>query len=1001
MSDFFDDDFIFDDPDFDDFGDLDDFFGGDDKPSSPFSSRVEEYYILALADESTLPTTLSRIIKLGNHQQKRKVLGQLIEKWATSGDYRSAISGAILSDKFDDDKWFTIAKIALDHDDMPALQTAIRQHRAKQATTTMTMILCMELLTRQDARARDVWDDFITQVRDLRPTVGKGHILMVANAAILLVGLPDEEAKLASQLITIIRQDELEPSHYQDYILSLQFASTLFDKSTVQAFYVLCVAYQYAMFSSRLKESGIFGDFKDTFENTGGYAALFAVFHLRQYDFINLWINLYRQLHPDAVETGYQLTFYRALFWGFIQQPSRMKRILLMIEWIDSYGRGDLMSKVYPIFNALADLLATVPHQISHFGIPFQKTNDFFFGMDDISRAHELANIMNQAFMALPFLYPKPNDRRPSHLAKLIQFNPNVSVQIRLEALLHYAMVLAVTDDPLFDEALTEGIRWEESAEEELGGFVKPKSNASVPIELLGKILMIFLAQADLPRAEAYLKRLSPKVVWYVVETVINTSDLDTEKPESVDDQLWADITQIKHNTLQTLPKLINSLIQTHTTGQANQPLAKILRGLHENGMEQEATRLSEMTADATLKSIVSGEADYDLAYETEYALNSRRALKLAKEGSPHAKTVFDEVIHQARIDQTKGIKKPQGETLVQLVAIITQANPIDSILTQLRDLPRHYQRQRDKILLEIVRNLVKANLLEDAKRAVALMTVIPIKIQAQTILAEALTSNQQGEVVIEWIHHADGRMNQFWLRCAYALGLLKMGHADAQQAVQTALAIIPKLPRPSFMAIAWSFYACGLVKIGHAEMNRAIEQALSAIRATPDMTSRFYTALDMLAVLLEYNHPMSASVLAYLKTVLGENAESGLMAIGTPIWEISARLDLAKLLFRHGQSAEADVLIQQASEYQAKTRYMAWDMAVSFASIGNPATIKTHLDDLGALPLNQILELMLAWGDVFDQLENGLAHKIAQHMLRLFGWIGYEVGDLGYLAKS
>jgi len=50
---------------------------------------------------------------------------------------------------------------------------------------------------------------------------------------------------------------------------------------------------------------------------------------------------------------------------------------------------------------------------------------------------------------------------------------------------------------------------------------------------------------------------------------------------------------------------------------------------------------------------------------------------------------------------------------------------------------------------------------------------------------------------------------------------------------------------------------------------------------------------------------------------------------------------------------------------------------------------------------LNQILELMLAWGDVFDQLENGLAHKIAQHMLRLFGWIGYEVGDLGYLAKS
>ncbi len=973
----------------------DDFVFAEAPKTSKIPSAVEEYYILALADESGLQATFSRILTLGDTAQKRKVLGQLIEKWATVGDYRRAISGAILSDQLDDDKWFTIAKIALNRDELPALQSAIRQHRAKQATTAMSMTLCLELLTRQDARARDVWDDFIAQARRLRPTVGKGHILLVATYAMMLVALPDEEAKLTSQFITFLNQDENER---RGDLLALQFASTLFDKHHIQTFYALCADYWDAMRHSRLRTSGIFGDFDETLNEMGRVSILFIVFQLRQYDFITPWIGIYEQLCRDDVEGIYEMTCYRAWFWGFIQQPSRIKRMLLLMVLGENYGRGDMMNMVYPIFNRLCDLLSNQP--LSQFRAVTTSANDFFFGMDTIAEGYRTSEIMKRAFLALPFLYPNPDERHPSHLSKVILFNRNVDAQVSLEAMLSYACILALTDDPLFDEAISAGIHWGESAEEALD--MNFKSKTSVPIELLAQILTIFLAQADLPRAEAYLKRLSAKVVWYVLGHTITTIQplAESEKPETWDALLWADLTQMQQNALQTFTQLVFRCVQTHPISGALRPVAQIVDLLHEAGMEQDAIRLSEHIADAKLDwgKPESEEAVEMVMYDKP---NSRRALKLAKERSASAKSTFDEVIRQARIDQTKGIKKPQDVTLAQLVGIITQTNTTDIILTQLSNIPKHYQRQRDKILLEVVRNWVNNHQLDDAKRAVAMMTVIPIKIQAQTILAEALASNQQAEIVTEWIAHADGRMNLFWLRCAYALGLLKIGHADAQGAVQTALAIIPKLPRPSFMATAWAFYACGLVRIGHVDAPKMIEQALSAIRATPDLTSRFYTAFDMVAVLLDHHHPMSADVVAYLKTVLRDNAISGTVAIGTPIWEMSAHLDLAKLLSRHGQTAEADALITQASTYQAQTRYMAWDMGVKFASITTPASLKTHLDELGALRLNEILELILAWGNVFDQLEAGLAHQITHHMLRLFGWVGYEVGDLGYLAKG
>jgi|GEM_PF-6157403 len=1034
-SSFNDDDFFYIDGDLFDadssFGDLS--FGDDsgfsksrkeisyDEPE-PLPEQVEDYIIYATIEHFKAKKSLERLAQYRRtlysfDRRAHAIVKKLVKKWLSVGDYESALIGTIYMMKNDENLATDVIDYTIEHDTISLLIQAIQNHRAKQGGAIIYTMLFLTLLTKQDKRAYDVYARLLDHLNNIHHSAGKGIMLMLVTSVMGLVGLPPEEKQLAEQFLALIRQDD---DKEDEFIIALRFIQTLFDKSHLDQLYAVSRRYWDGIQSSPHQQSfelGLMGDIGNMISSIDRITAFLPAFQLRHYDFISPWIATF--YYFDNIRGGIEsFVNLQVSVAYFIKQSDPIKRILFIKgDDIEPYAQN-----MFGIMTAMLNLLATNPPQ-GFYELPKRLWDDIEDDTDKWSW------IMSQAILT------SLRDGKPVDIQPLL--DEILTLKDVLDSLIWVASILILDNHPQINtiiqhiaehlSALIRDILQKNSfsartivlrsLKKELGWRFQYVFNNMILVWLgLGNHADVIQFVKQLPSSLAVIL-LSPELLDYY-----------DEKPDDWDDSYWTHYATLQQTYLDTLKKVILAIAPTLSQTELSY-LSSEVDGTPFTDLS-DALKTIIPVPDSPPLGIVTDNFEplpiNSLASELQVQRKefSEQAYDFAKKHIPQAKNNFDEAVRLARIVQTQAIPKPLEDITQQLVyTIILKTDDVASILAEFQQMPTYYQRHRDKMAYSVVCALVDTQRFNDATALCEMMITDPWRIQAHAKLIEALVVAGKQEDADTWVVRAEGKYNRFMVACADALGMLKIGHDDADNHHQMVQNAIQALPRPTLQASASRHYAFGLLKIGHAYADSTLQQALDFTLATSDMLSRFYGLYDILEVLLAHQHRSSKIVLGHILTVLDEGKNISLpelpdlgyppqyqqqvaeqaqslwrwVGLNSPIWDTMANLDVARLLFKYQHTDEAQKLIQQVQAYQAEMR-LPWDVSLEFAKIAQPSQLKLTFENLGVLPLNQVLEIILAWHNLFNQLEHNLADKIIAHMFRLFSWIGYEVGDLNYL---
>jgi hypothetical protein len=391
-------------------------------------------------------------------------------------------------------------------------------------------------------------------------------------------------------------------------------------------------------------------------------------------------------------------------------------------------------------------------------------------------------------------------------------------------------------------------------------------------------------------------------------------------------------------------------------------------------------------------------------------------AFQMAQADADGAEALFNEAIQLARSSTGSMTAKLTGRRLRQIAYSAAASANMETLAQYLDSQRTRPNGNRDALLCGVIDYFLSVGRIDDAEIIFSHIKVDPWLREAQTALINALTTSGDIDVAERYVQNSVGRINHFVAICTYAAALGKAGAGHADTLLAAAEQSISGFRRSLHHSWAMRTWAFALVKLEHPQAKSAMDEAIAATIAVTDMLTRFEGLSELLDVLLPLEDPRAASVYHQLVSIFTEASYPKYnaflqqtdqqhwwsAAIAMPVWEINACLELARILRKHGRGHEAADMIRKAEIYQNRLPPRAGSYALDITNaIADATRLKERIEALGSRSLSDLLMLMSAWEDTFEQMEPGLSKQVNGDMLRLFRWVGHDLTQIGDLLKS